>query len=328
VRTVARWTLVTGLWLVLAATAEARADAPRCGDVVTDDVVLRDDLLDCPGDGLIAMGADITIDLNHHRVDGTGAGAGIRVLAPRITVRDGRITEFQDGVLVPADGLEHARLTRLQIAHNGRGVMLVGPLPPGPPEDGALTLTTSAIHHNAAAAVLASGWPHRSRIGESLIDANGAGVVFRDSRGGTVERNLLTRNRLAGVGFDFSTAGRVSENLISGNGTWGLQANRSTDLRVSRNVVLRNGTAGRPGGGAVVVEGLATIDRNVFSHNLGNGLHLDEFLATRSLWRIDDNTASRNTGFGIFAAQEGFGGGGNTARQNGEPAQCFNFRCR
>ena len=96
---------------------------------------------------------------------------------------------------------------------------------------------------------------------------------------------------------------------------------------ISYNAITRNGTAGELGGGAFVLEGFATIERNVFDRNVGNGLHLDEFLDSRSRWPINHNAATRNTEFGIFAAQPGFTGIGNVAERNGQPAQCFNFAC-
>ncbi len=49
---------------------------PRC-TVVTADVRLSADLLDCPGSGLVIAASGITIDLAGHTVAGTGSGAGI-----------------------------------------------------------------------------------------------------------------------------------------------------------------------------------------------------------------------------------------------------------
>src|SRR5215210_2818618 len=102
--------------LCLGGAADARADALHCGDVVTHDVVLENDLVDCPGAGLVAAGPDVTIDLNRHRIDGREAGAGIRVLGSDVTVRNGRISDFDSGVMVGADGLTDARLAYLDIS--------------------------------------------------------------------------------------------------------------------------------------------------------------------------------------------------------------------
>ena len=207
--------MLAGLGLFLVGAGQAPASTLQCGDVVTHDIVLEANLLDCPGDGLVATGADITIDLNHHRIAGTGAGAGVRVLASEVTLRDGRITGFQDGVLVEADGLEEARVARLEISDNRRGVVLAGGFPPSQSGDGVVTVSWSTIHHNENSAMLASLWPHRTQVTGSRIEANGSGLIFRDSRGGTVVGNSITANGLAGLGFDFSPGGRATGNLIS-----------------------------------------------------------------------------------------------------------------
>jgi hypothetical protein len=327
VRKLLRGTLLAGVAALAGGVADARAQGLECGDVVTHDVVLAADLLDCPGDGLVVAGAGVTVDLNHHRIDGVGAGAGIRVLAPSVTLRKGHVREFQDGVWIAAQDPGQAVVAGLELSGNGRGLVLAGDFPPGQSGDGAVTVAGSAIHDNDGNGIAASFWPHRTRVLGSRIEANGAGIAFHESRGGTVAGSWIGDNELSGVSFEFSPGGRVTGNLLSGNGTWGLQANRSSGLVVSHNAVTRNGTAGLFGGGALVVQGLATIERNAFSRNFGNGLVLNEPLDSRVRWQIHDNTANRNTEFGIFAFQPGFTGTGNVARHNGQPTQCFNFPC-
>src|SRR5512145_568752 len=56
----------------------AAATHVSCGDTITQDTTLDSDLVGCAGDGLV-IGADgVTVDLGGHRIDGAGAGAGIR----------------------------------------------------------------------------------------------------------------------------------------------------------------------------------------------------------------------------------------------------------
>jgi parallel beta-helix repeat protein len=309
----------------LAGAADARADV-QCGDVVTSDVVLQTDLLECPGDGLVVAGSDVTVDLNFHWVDGSGSGAGIRVLAPEVTVRNGHITDFADGVRILAASMDDAWLADLDIAHNTRGVILGGSFPPGPDGSGSVTLLSSSLHDNGTG-ILASFWPHETHIGDSTIHANETGVWFRESRGGTLRENRIVRNGFAGVVLDFTRNARVEGNAIDGNGTWGLTASRSSGLAFLGNTLSGNGDASEAGGGAYISEGFATIEENVFDRNSGVGLALYEFLPTRSLWPIHDNTANGNLSFGIAAAQLGFTGTGNVAQDNGEVDQCLNFPC-
>ena len=44
-------------------------------------------------------------------------------------------------------------------------------------------------------------------------------------------------------------------------------------------------------------------------------------------WRIRNNRANNNDGWGINAAPGNVDGGGNRASGNAEPAQCFGVRC-
>jgi nitrous oxidase accessory protein NosD len=312
--------------LALGLPASAVAVQPQCGDVVTADVTLEADLLECPGDGLVVAAPDVTIDLDFHRVDGTGAGTGIDVKAPDVTIRNGRISDFANGVRLPSEGVGAAWLADLNVSYSDRGVALLGDSPWSGGSDGSVTLLSSRLHHNRIG-LAASFWFHQTLVSESTIKANGSGISFRESRGGTVSRSRILGNEGTGVGFDFAGGGRVQANVIDANAHWGLIAHRSSGLILRGNAVTRNGTAGEYAGGAHVLEGSATIEGNTFNENVGPGLALYENLESRSLWPIHRNTANRNTGYGIVAAQVGFAGTGNVAKQNGERAQCFNFEC-
>ncbi len=70
----------------------------RCGDVISEDTKLKEDLLDCPGNGL-EIGADgVTLDLGGHVVNGTGTGVGIRNPEGNdVTIKRGTVREFGTG---------------------------------------------------------------------------------------------------------------------------------------------------------------------------------------------------------------------------------------
>src|SRR3954464_14538031 len=64
---------------VVGATAvgggQARASQVSCGETITADTTLEQDLVNCPNHGIV-IGADgITLDLNGHLVDGDGTPA-------------------------------------------------------------------------------------------------------------------------------------------------------------------------------------------------------------------------------------------------------------
>jgi hypothetical protein len=311
---------------LLAAPASALAADPGCGAVVTEDVVLESDLVGCPEDGLVVAAAGVTVDLNDHLVSGTGLGAGIRVQAPDATVRRGTITGFDRGVSVVVDEVGTARLRQLEVASNGRGVVLGSGF--GATGPGSLTLAHARVHDNAGAGVAASGWRFETVIRESRIRGNGgAGIIFNnDSFGGTVTDSWVAGNR-TGVVYDFAPGGRVVGNLISGNGVWGLFGFRSGGMTVTGNAITGNGTPGELSGGAYTSEGGTRFERNLFAFNTGDGLLVEEHEDHRPLWPIRDNVAIANSGWGINA-QPGFANSGNVARRNGQKAQCLNVVCR
>jgi hypothetical protein len=52
----------------------SEATSLSCGSVITTDVRLDADLVDCPSQGLVVGAPGIIIDLNGHIIDGTGSG--------------------------------------------------------------------------------------------------------------------------------------------------------------------------------------------------------------------------------------------------------------
>ncbi len=73
-----RHVAVLALLAVIAACAVsapgASAQTLSCGQVITKSVALTDDLVDCPGDGLVVGADGITVDLNGHSVTGRSGG--------------------------------------------------------------------------------------------------------------------------------------------------------------------------------------------------------------------------------------------------------------
>ena len=112
--------------LAASSPAGARPSAVTCGAVVTSDVRLTADLLDCPASGIVVGAPAITIDLAGHVVDGTGSGAGIDNEAGHDDVRitRGTLREFVFGViLVQADG---TKVDRVVAAANLDGFKIAG----------------------------------------------------------------------------------------------------------------------------------------------------------------------------------------------------------
>jgi hypothetical protein len=67
--------VVASLTLGFASDAyAAKAVHVSCGQTITENTRLANDLIDCPGNGLVIGADDITLDLNGHTIDGDGDG--------------------------------------------------------------------------------------------------------------------------------------------------------------------------------------------------------------------------------------------------------------
>ena len=69
--------VTAALLTVGAGAALAKKQPVACGQVIMHSIHLRNDLIDCPGDGLVIGADDVTLDLNRHTIDGTGVGIGV-----------------------------------------------------------------------------------------------------------------------------------------------------------------------------------------------------------------------------------------------------------
>src|SRR5688572_24588742 len=106
-----------------------------CGETITTDTTLANDLTDCPGNGIVIGADDITLDLNGHTVDGTFVPEECPPGPPppgcvsngvhsegheAVTVKGGSVQEFGSGVWL-AEGADH-RLRQLSVSDNGDGI--------------------------------------------------------------------------------------------------------------------------------------------------------------------------------------------------------------
>ena len=326
--------VIAAVGIALAGPEAARAEPVQCGQLVTQDVVLEADLLDCPGDGLVVAAPDVTVDMARHRVDGTGSGVGIRVQAPSATISDGSVTGFGDGIALPSGGVGDSLVADVDVSGSVRSGILLGACgsdgQPLPGVAGALAIRRTGVTGNAGAGIRARCWIDETRVRRSRIAGNGlAGISFTNSsRGPRIALNRIVDNGGGVTLDDFSGGATVVGNLIDGNANFGVFAFRS-GVTLRWNTVTHNGTPGVFSGGAFLEQSVSVVEDNRFDHNVGSGLSLSENVPElRARYAINRNTAIANTEWGIFAAEPGFSGSGNIARRNGQRAQCFNFDCR
>lgn len=301
--------LVIGLW-----SAPAFARDVRCGDVITEDTKLHEDLLDCPGNGL-EIGADgITLDLGGHVIDGTGTGIGIRSHGnDQVQIKDGTIREFSTGVSL------------------GRAPNFPGGAERGPASHNHLLLDLTVRDHVGTAVSLYAGGQNaveRSR----LVGNGGPAISLTDTHGNRVVKNKISDN-VEGVRLLSGEDNVVLQNRVMRNERVGiaigltLGAPFSADNnRIASNTVVANGTDGV----LVSTAGTANVVEGNRSHlNGDDGIDVDcwEGQCAPGQATLTRNIANRNGDLGIEADAGVDDGGRNVARGNENPAQCVGVAC-
>jgi hypothetical protein len=189
-----------------------------CGETITQDTTLTQNLVNCPGDGLVVGAPNITINLNGHRLGGTGNGYGISNFGapppppcskddcwptaglPGLTVKNGTIAGFANALYAVGD---HETF---------RGLHVKG------------TLAACCYGKNNSSAV-----PHDIKVLSSWVEGwiqAGADSVVQANQvvGGnlTAGSGSIVRNRVTGGSISIGT-GTVSSNVVvpTASGTQG-----------------------------------------------------------------------------------------------------------
>ncbi|MGY4642825.1 right-handed parallel beta-helix repeat-containing protein [Cellulomonas sp. URHB0016] len=331
---------------------------PTCGTTVTVDSTLRHDL-ECTGDGL-TLGPGVTLDLGGHTVTGSGRGTGVSVASAgtvsvvngtlagwgtgistfvsdedqlagpltveRVTVRNSRWGLDASGQSGTGAYAKPTTVARSTFADNDAGVVAGW--------FGSPTITRTTFTDNRVGLWVSSATAH---VGRSDLLRNGVGIRVYESSVVVDDRTTFMDNdrglTVGGVGsttVDDSRfrGGDVAATVLSGR------------LSMTGNVLTGSGTGVLVAGGAGTFddntfrgngvgfhhvqssEGPTTLRGNVFRLN-GDGIVVEN--GDPSV-RLGQNTARRNTGWGIDAPGV-TDLGGNTARRNGNEPQCVGVVC-
>jgi parallel beta-helix repeat protein len=320
-----------------------------CGDTITQNTKLENDLTDCPGDGIVIGGDGITLDLNGHTIDGVSieGSAGVRDESHHgVTVANGTVREFGDGVFA-----KDARATRLRelVSSNNRfsGIVLI--------ESERTVVSRSRISYNGRktelVGILVIG-SHKSAIKGNKVVGNGAsGIQVLDSNGVRVVRNSVARTGETGIDVTASNHTVVRSNVLRRNVVGMVVGGDPQDPRGGvGNRVVKNAVLANSGPGILVLNGVrgtvvqgntssrngemgiglierptrgTVISRNTANRNGAAGIDVDHPATT-----VMRNTANRNHDLGIDVVPGVIDGGGNEAKRNGDPLQCTNLECR
>lgn len=266
----------------------AGAEDPACGQVIVADTTLHADVGPCRGPGVVVGADNVTLDLNGHRVFGSGAvgeGAGILVSQRTgVTVRNGTVQLFDAGVaivggsgntvmgIVARDNVGVSEGKSSEPAHYGDGIAI-------------LSSTDNLVEGNA---VIRNG-PF-SGIGlYEAIDSDHPREIGGPTSGNVVRGNTVLANNICrtpggscdddGIrlepGVQFTL---VEDNDVQGSGLDGVSMFRTADDNVVRgNRFEHNGhhrAAHRKGDGIRVFSNRNVVEDNVSMHNAADGIGL------------------------------------------------------
>jgi parallel beta-helix repeat protein len=368
-RAIARWnsgqTVIAGAALLLAIVGGALwtprpAWAVACGETITASVKLDQDLLDCPGTGLVIGADNVTVDLNGHTLDGdNGPDNAIVTLADRagLTIKGpGVITGFEDGILVGGAKLKVLGVTFRALSGTA---INIGPCPGsliasntmsevGSAMDlgggsGKLTVRDNVINGASGFGIVVADAVGASVVGNLVSDVAFEGIILGAS-GNTVAKNRVMRTAGHGILVAGATGSKVVGNTVSSTAGSGIALSEASANRIEGNVV-----SGASGGGIRLLDALSDgnlLRRNATFGNLGNGIlvpagagvtvlegnaadgnQFDGLRIEQAGTVVRKTRADGNGGLGIAAVAGTVDGGGNRARGNLVAAQCEGLAC-
>jgi len=311
-----------------------------CGQVITSNTHVGNDLTNCPGDGLVIGANNVKLDLGGHVIDGGNAAGsdGIRNSGgfDNVRVSHGTVQQFGDGVDF-SGGANNGKIEHLKVLQNtGRGIGLVSSNGNKISHNKVWSnfdgihlnaSDTNKIDHDevftntASAIVLITGSDGNKVEHNKTHDNPSWGITSDDSVNNTYKHNKVANNHIAGIGVFRGTNLRIDHNDLSGN-MIGIEL-----FTVSSSFVTKNKIRSSAGDGVFThVGSTANLLRdNHTDENGADGIDVADVNAGNT---IAHNHANKNTNLGIFAAAGNTDGGGNKAKDNGNPLQCVGVTCK
>ena len=283
---------------------------PRCGRVIKKDTTLNANLVNCVGDGLVIGAGAITVNLNGHKIDGTGIGTGINNSAGHngVMIKNGSIEGFTTGV----HGVmgNDTSLRSLQLAGNGdAGILLVGSynkIVNSTDADGMFVIgSNNRLTNNSAASNIDYGIFARgsdNQVRRNVASGPEGGIVVHGS-GNDIKANTVsgtTEDPLRQSGIMLAE-GVFGGNLLS-------QSNRIVDNTVSRG----------DSDGILVFAPSTVLKQNETYRNWDDGIDVEPgaTVPPSPPTLLSANSGNHNGDLGIEAEAGAIDGGGNIATGN------------
>jgi nitrous oxidase accessory protein NosD len=308
--------------------ADARA-AVECGDTITQDRKLTQDIINCDVTGLIIGAPNVTLDLNGHRLDGIGeSNDGVLNSAGHdgVTIKGsgGSITGFGRGVEM--NNAADAKVRGIEFRNNDSPNSAIGVFMSNASNALVTNNVVTDMKDPDAVAILFQGGS-QAEVSENRITSikgqSTRGVrLALGSLGVLVERNRISGAKGYGIDVDDADSARILRNRVTGAKLRGVLITGDADgARVKRNNLVSNED------GLLVdsnwVGSDTRISANTARLSLEDGLEIDAPGAA-----LRRNLVLNNADWGIEADPGTIDLGGNRAAGNGEAAQCLNVVCK
>jgi parallel beta-helix repeat protein len=207
----------------------------HCGQVITKDTKVANDLTNCPGSGLVIGAGNLTLDLNGHTIGGDGAGddSGIDNTGhDGVTITRGSVTRFALGVLIA--GASENSIRQVSVADSHHVGIVVS-------ESVKVHLAKSSVVASNFAGIVIERGSVEVKIEKTTSAGNGlSGIAVLESSDVEIAKSALTGNA-AGVGVEGSPRTLIERNSVSGNSEDGVLIREGSDHSlVSENTVTEN----------------------------------------------------------------------------------------
>jgi CSLREA domain-containing protein len=182
-------------------------------------------------------------------------------------------------------------------------------------------------------------------VAGNTVRGGSGGVLVEDSSGVAILDNVVRSTLGPAVALSLSSQSLVRANDLGGNSD-GITLEETTGVRIEANdvsgslgggieigvasydnVVTGNTANDNGSDGIMVDDGAPTGRPNVIRNNTADGNGSDGIHLAGPGHVLQDNSASMNGGWGMYAAAGVTDNGGNYAAGNAEPEQCFNVTC-
>jgi hypothetical protein len=298
--------------LLALTSASAPAATIACGDTITQDTIVENDIVctDPTAIGLVIGADNITVRFRGHTITGAGAtgdgSIGITddgVERTGVTIRDGNIDGFDTGIYMSAANTD---LKGNAFTHVDTGIYLVG--------DG------NYVYRN----YMLSGGTIGLDITGNDVYLWGNSVTGQPESGISVsgDNPLIVRNEVLGcTGFDgitvsgYTTFAKVAQNTVTGCDSGIAMAGAGAHAHLQSSDVSGNCD------GLFVTDPTALVWRNNAHDNTCSGIATGVAGVT-----VQENTADNNGSIGIDAVLGTIDGGGNRASGNPD-GDCFVVVC-